>query len=219
MIDTTHQISSVRRSIGSRTLEAGEARVLTISQAYDAELEDLWDACTNAERIPRWFLPISGELRLGGSYQFEGNAGGTIERCDPPKSFAATWVYGEETSWIEVRLTPEPDGGTRFELEHVAHVNDEMWAQFGPGAVGIGWDMGLVGLALHLASGQPVDRAEAEAWTASEEGRRFMSLSSERWCEASVAAGTDRAEAAAAAERVTAAYTATEPEPEPEPEP
>src|SRR5882724_8555264 len=28
-----------------------------------------WDAMTNAERIPRWFLPISADLRLSGRYQ------------------------------------------------------------------------------------------------------------------------------------------------------
>lgn len=38
----------------------------------------MWDACTDPERIPRWFLPISGDLRLNGRYQLEGNAGGAI---------------------------------------------------------------------------------------------------------------------------------------------
>ena len=94
MIDVTQQINSVRRTLGSRVLEGGEARSVTISQVYDTDPDDLWDACTNAERIPRWFLPVSGELKLGGQYQFEGNAGGTIERCDPPKSYAATWEFG-----------------------------------------------------------------------------------------------------------------------------
>jgi hypothetical protein len=41
----------------------------------------------------------------------------------------------------------------------------------------------------------------------SDEGRRFMTLSSERWGEASVAAGTPADEARAAAQRTTAAYT------------
>ncbi|MEH0841102.1 SRPBCC family protein [Micromonospora sp. CPCC 205711] len=208
MIDTTHQISAVRRTVGNRTLEASEARVLTISQTYDASLEDLWDACTNAERIPRWFLPVSGDLRLHGRYQFEGNAGGTIERCDPPQSFAATWEYGDEVSWIEVRLTPEDDGRTRFTLEHVAHVDDERWAEFGPGAVGVGWDSGLLGLASHLAAdGSGVTPETAAAWIGSADGRRFMTASSEAWREASVAAGTDPEQARAAADRTTAAYT------------
>ncbi|SCG66970.1 SRPBCC family protein [Micromonospora inositola] len=208
MIDVTGQISAVERTVGSRTLPAGQARVSIISQTYDAPLEDVWDACTSAERIPRWFLPISGELRLGGRYQLEGNAGGIVERCDPPHRFAATWEYGGEVSWIEVRLSPAGEGRTRFELEHVAHVDDERWAEFGPGATGVGWDMGLLGLASHLAAdGSGVSPDQAAAWMGSDEGRQFMTLSSERWREASVAAGTPAEEARAAAQRTTAAYT------------
>jgi hypothetical protein len=47
------------------------------------------------------------------------------------------------------------------------------------------------------------------AWAASAEGREFMTLSSQRWCDASIAAGTDQADARAAADRTTAAYTTT----------
>lgn len=218
MIDVVEQVNAVRRQVGTRVLEAGEARTVTISQTYRATVEEVWDACTNPERIPRWFLPISGDLRLGGRYQLEGNAGGKVERCDPPTSFAATWEYGGGVSWIEVRLSAEPGGATRFELEHIAHVDDEQWAEFGPGAVGIGWDLGLVGLAIHLSSGRAVDPRESEAWMASDDGRQFISLSSERWYEASVAAGTDDADARAAADRTTAAYTAPAPTPDPAPD-
>jgi uncharacterized protein YndB with AHSA1/START domain len=206
MIDVIHQISSVDRQVGSRTLGAGEARTLTVSRVYDTAPEDLWDACTNPERISRWFLPISGDLRPGGRYEFQGNASGTIERCEPPHSVAATWEYGGETSWIELRLTPETDGRTRFALEHIAHVDDELWTQFGPGAVGIGWDQALIGLTLHLTS-EPPEREAVEAWQASDDGRRFTRLSSERWAEASIAAGTDAAEAQAAAARTTDFYS------------
>ena len=208
MIDATGQISAVRRQLGQRVLEAGEARVMTISQTYDASLEDLWDACTNPERIPRWFMPISGDLRLHGRYQLVGNASGTVERCDPPKGFAATWEYGEEVSWIEVRLTPAGDGQTRFELEHVAHVDQDRWDQFGPGAVGVGWDLALLGLASHLAAdGSGVTPEESQAWAVSAQGQAFATASSERWGEASVAAGTDAEAARAAVQRTTAFYT------------
>ncbi|MEO3809334.1 SRPBCC family protein [Sphaerisporangium sp. B11E5] len=208
MIDTSEQISAVQRTIGSRVLEAGEARVLTATQTYDAPIEDVWDALTNIERIPRWFLPVTGELKVGGSYQFEGNAGGTIERCDPPSSFAATWEFGGQVSWIEVTLTSAPAGGTTFRLEHIASVDDGMWTQFGPGAVGIGWDMGILGLAGHLGTGASIPPGKsAEEWAASDDGKRFMALSSDRWADASIAAGTDEAEARAAAARVLAMYT------------
>ena len=93
MIDVKHQINEVRREVGAKVLEAGEARVVTISQTYEGSLHDVWDACINPERIPRWFLPVSGDLRLGGHYQLEGNAGGKRSTawpgtCWPPNS---TW--------------------------------------------------------------------------------------------------------------------------------
>src|SRR3979490_353314 len=116
MIEVAHQINAVRRQVGTCVLEAGEARTITISQTYDAAIDDVWDACTNPERIPRWFLPVSGDLLLGGRYQLQGNAGGQFARGAPTKSFAATWEDGGNISWIEVRLMTEPEGGTRFEL-------------------------------------------------------------------------------------------------------
>ncbi|HEX9032728.1 MAG TPA: SRPBCC family protein [Streptosporangiaceae bacterium] len=207
MIDVIHQINAVQRQVGSRVLAAGEARTVTISQRYQASIEDLWDACTDAERIARWFLPVSGELRPGGRFQIEGNASGTVQQCDPPKGFSATWEYGGDTTWIEVRLEAESEEWTRLELEHIAHIDDERWAQFGPGAVGIGWDMGFMGLARHLSSGRAVDREQSGAWVTSPEGVQFMTLSSQSWRDASVAAGTSEDQARAAADRVTAAYT------------
>lgn len=206
MIDVAHHISQIRREVGSRSLEAGEARVSTITRVYDTDPADLWDACTNPERIPRWFMPVSGDLGVGGRYQLEGNAGGVVERCDPPRSFAATWEYGDQVSWIEVRIEPAGDGA-RLRLEHMAHVDDELWDQFGPGATGVGWDLGLLGLSLHLTSGETVDPAAVAEWMQSDEGRECVALSSQAWCDASIAAGTEPAAAKEAAERTTAFYT------------
>ena len=213
MIDVDQQINSVRRTVGTRVLEAGQAHTVTISRTYPNAIEEVWDACTNAERIPRWFLPVSGELRLGGHYQLQGNAGGTIERCDPPKGFFATWEFGGTMSWIEVRLTAEAADETRLEIEHIAHVGDERWAEFGPGAVGIGWESAVIGLTLHLSGRPAVDPKNSMAWAVSGEGKRFMRLSGERWCEAHIASGGDEAEARAMAERTVAVYTGAPGEP------
>jgi uncharacterized protein YndB with AHSA1/START domain len=208
MIDVTHQINSVRRTVGTRVLEAGEARVVILSQSYATDVGDLWDACTNIERIPRWFLPITGDLRVGGQYQLEGNANGTVLTCDPPREFTATWEYGGNVSWIGVRFANEGPERSRLELEHIAHVDDDMARQFGPGAVGIGWDLGLVGLAIHLSSGQALDPSFGQQWTVSEDGQRFMKLSGEEWYAANVAGGEDPAVARASADRCAAAYLA-----------
>jgi len=209
-MDVAHEVNAVERMVGKRTLAAGTARTVTLSRTYDSRIGDVWKACTELDRIQRWFLPISGDLRVGGRFQIEGNASGTVEACDPPRSFTSTWEFGGEVSWIELSLSSEGDR-TRLQLRHIAHVDDERWMQFGPGAVGVGWDLTMLGLGRNLASGLPLDPSVAAAWSTSEEGRQFMSLSSERWREASVAAGADRAAAEAAAERTTAFYTGSDP--------
>lgn len=208
MIDVAEQINAVSRHLGTRVFGPGEARVSIVTQTYDADVDDVWDACTNPERLPRWFLPVTGELTVGGHYQLEGNAGGTVERCDPPKSFFATWEFNGMVSWIEVRVAPESDGRTRLELEHIAHVDDNLWSAFGPGAVGVGWDLAFWGLANHLAPGRPAVTPEnAEAWVMSPEGITFVKGAAEAWRVAHVESGTDEETATAASERVTAFYT------------
>src|SRR5437879_817894 len=87
-------------------------------------------------------------------------------------------------------------GTVGLELEHGAHVDCDLWDQFGPGAVGVGWDLALLGLGRHLDAGAAVDRAASAAWTASEEGEAFVRRSSDDWGRASIAAGTDQAAAA-----------------------
>ena len=82
-----------------------------------------------------------------------------------------------------------------------------------PGAVGIGWDMTLLGLAQHLGGAPAVTPENAMEWMLSEEGKSFMTASGERWREADIAAGTDAAAATAASDRCIAAYTAS-PSPE-----
>ncbi|MFC4857441.1 SRPBCC domain-containing protein [Actinophytocola glycyrrhizae] len=212
MIDVAEQINAVSRHVGSRVFGPGEARVSTISQTYDADVDDVWDACTSPERLPRWFLPVTGDLKVGGRYQLEGNAGGTVERCDPPKSFFATWEFNGMVSWIEVRVAPESDGGTRLELEHVAHVEDNLWSEYGPGAAGIGWDLAFWGLASYLSSGHPtMSPEEGEAWAMSPEGVGFVKAVAERWRAAHVESGADEEAARAAAQRVTAFYTTPPP--------
>ena len=218
MFDIDPQISAVRREVDTRERDGREAKVVTISQAYDTDVDDLWDACTNPERLPRWFAPVTGELRLGGRYQIEGNASGTVEQCDPPKRFNITWEYDGDVSWVEVRLSPEADGGARFELEHTALVDDERWAEFGPGAVGLGYDISLASLARHLATGSVTSAAtdavatnyqEAMEWWGSAEGKRFLTEAGERWYAADVAGGTPAETARGAADRCIAAYTAS----------
>jgi uncharacterized protein YndB with AHSA1/START domain len=190
MIDVTHEIEAVQREVGTGRIPAGKGHTVRLQRTYATDVEDVWNALTTPERISRWFLPVSGDLRLGGTYQFEGNAGGEIQECDRPNRLKATWVFGPgPASEVEVRLSPVDDGtATRFELIHTAVVPDEMWNEYGPGAVGVGWEGGLLGLELHLRGGSVGDPI---AWQVSDEGRDFNTRASTAWGEASRAAGAD----------------------------
>lgn len=203
MNDLIAELERVRRAVGSATAGGGPAHVVELRRVYDAPVPDVWDVCTNPERIPRWFVPISGDLRLGGRFQLEGNAGGEVTECQPPRRLAVTWEFGGDVSLVTVDLAPAAGGATELCLRHFVGDNDH-WATYGPGAVGVGWDLGLLGLALYLRTGASVD--DPQAFVSSPEGRAFMRGSAADWGAAHAAAGTPAATAKEAAARTSAAY-------------
>jgi uncharacterized protein YndB with AHSA1/START domain len=213
-VDPVATAGLVTREIHSGSRDGAPTKIAIARRIYLTDQADLWDALTNGERIPRWFLPISGDLEVGGRYQLEGNAAGVVERCDEPKSFAVTWEMGPMVSWLEVTLTPA-DGGTTLELHHEAPVDPDLWGQFGPGAVGVGWDLGLIGLGLHIESGAPVDPAGGLAFPTSPDGVEFVRRAAAGWADAAIEDGDEPGPAHESAERTVAFYT-TVPEDAPE---
>lgn len=208
--DTAAHAAMVVRKVEDVTHAGQPCRVVVASRPYATDIDDLWNAITDKARIPRWFAPVEGDLELGGKYQIKGNAGGTVSACDPPRSFALTWEFGGGVSWVEVELTEDGDQ-TQLTLKHIAPrdgKSEEFWDQFGPGAVGVGWDLSLLGLAWHLETGDSVQEQFAEAtWPSSAEGRAFVGTSSDGWAAASIAYGTDEAAARRAATATTAFFT------------
>lgn len=206
----THVLGAEFRRVENREHLGQPALVAIATRTYDTTVEDLWNAITTPQRLARWFTPVEGDLRLGGRYQLQGNASGTITRCDPPEALEVTWEFAGATSWVHVRLTRDGQRA-RLALEHIAHrdaIGKEHLEKFGPGAVGIGWDLSLHGLALHLAAADgAVDRGAAEAWMRSSEGKAFMRACGEAWGAAHAASGEDPDEARARAERTIAFYT------------
>jgi len=109
--DIVDQIQRTHRELTSGRIPAGDGRAVILRRTYRADIEDVWQACTDPERLSRWFLQVTVAPKVGGHYQLEGNAGGEILRCDPPRLLAVTWVFGEnitdkDISEVEVRLTP-----------------------------------------------------------------------------------------------------------------
>lgn len=205
--DIAGLIGAVTREVRNIEYEGKPAAMVIASRSYDTGIDDLWDAISNAERLPRWFAPVAGEFKLGGRYQITGNASGTITKCEPPRELSLTWEFGGGVSWVNVFLRAEGTDRTRLELQHIAHP-EAHWEMFGPGAVGVGWELGLMGMARHLQDPTAMRPPEAdEAWAASADAKLFMKLSSEGWRDAAIAAGEDAAHAREAAQRTRKFYS------------
>ena len=140
-------------------IPAGEARVAVFRRSYQTTVEDLWGACTNPERLGRWYVPVTGDLRVGGSFQQVNMGGGTILVCDAPHLLKLS--LGDGADEIEVRLSPGPEAGTAvLELQHATtlashdiggRVFDAIFCMGG------GYYPRLLALDLHLRGSLPED--------------------------------------------------------------
>ena len=102
--DAAIHLAAIERSVSSLERDGRPAHAVTIARSFETTGGDLWDAVTSSERLAQWFLPVSGQFEPGGRYQFRGFAGGLITACEPPSSLALTWEFGEDVSWVEVRV-------------------------------------------------------------------------------------------------------------------
>lgn len=187
MRDMLEELAAAHRAVGRRAGQDGEVVAVQLRRSYDAEPADVWDAVTDPDRLARWFSPVSGELRLGGTFQVEGNAAGEVLQCAPPEHFRVTW--GGPTSLVDVRLTADGDG-TVVELEHSVPIEI---AQSGAGAlfVGPGWDVGVLALGLFL-HGEGI--GDPAAWESSPEVQRYSAGVIDAWSEVALASGTTTAD-------------------------
>ena len=202
--DVAEHLEAVERRVFSPERAGDPALAVTLSRRFGAPAEALWKAVTDPERLRRWFMPVSGELRLGGRYQFEQNAGGTITACRPPSYLALTWEFAGDVSWVEVLVSNDEAKGGRLSLTHTLRPSAH-WDEYGPGATGLGWELGLLGLANHVV--RPSEpKLDEVAFATSPEGRVFIADSGAAWGQAAVAAGTALDVAKAAADRTTAFY-------------
>lgn len=68
-IDVARVLGLVARSVRNFERNGKPASAVTLTRLYDTSVDDLWDAVTSRERIPRWFAAVEGDLQLGGRYQ------------------------------------------------------------------------------------------------------------------------------------------------------
>jgi uncharacterized protein YndB with AHSA1/START domain len=181
--DVLEELAATAREVARRGVGDDELIAVTLRREYPAEVEDVWQAVTDPRRLARWFAPVTGDLREGGSFAAEGNADGEIRECVPPHTLTLTW--GGPVSLVRVRLSAAA-GNTTLELEHTVPA---AFAGSGAGAlyVGPGWDVALLALSLWLR-GELVD--DPATWEASAEVREVNAGSIEAWVATVTASAT-----------------------------
>lgn len=207
-VDVMTQIGAVDRAVSDRDHNGKTRRVVSASRTFTTSPDDLWEAITKPERLARWFGSVSGDLRLGGSFQIKGNAKGEITVCKPPETLAVTWkMYGDE-SWVQAQLSPCNDG-TLLEVEHILsrRLFDRLyWSWYGAGATGVGWELWLLGLDQYVASGSATTD-NLEHWRLTDEGKDYLERSTNAWGRAEIAHGEREATAMKRAARACAFYS------------
>jgi uncharacterized protein YndB with AHSA1/START domain len=191
-VDFSEALGAVDREV----VRGDDQITLRMRRRYDGSAADVWDAITTADRLARWFAPVSGDLREGGKFEVKDQAAGSILRCDPPRLLKVT--YGGEASIVEVRLEADGDA-TALTLEHSVPLE---FAGSGAGALyaGPGWDVAFLGLGLYLADQEVGDPA---AWEGSLDVQRYSQQVIDAWAEA--ASGTATEEEIAGAVQVARA--------------
>ena len=170
ILDIAQQIGAVRRDVA----EDGDIVRVQMDRRYPSSMADVWDALTDPDRIRRWMLPISGDFRVGGHFQLEGNAGGEILRCERPTVLRVT--FGDPSSLVEVRLAMDGPG-TVLTLEHTVP-RSLAGGVAGALYVGPGWDGALLGLGLYLDGQMSEDPVAAAN---SPEAQEFSAESVSAW--------------------------------------
>jgi uncharacterized protein YndB with AHSA1/START domain len=201
IIDIAEQIGAISREVSRQHTESGETVAVTMQRRYPADPADVWQAITDPERVRRWFLPLTGDLREGGNFELEGNASGDIVKCEPPRHLVVT--FGGESSIVDVQLSGDGQQ-TLLKLTHSVPVE---LAGSGAGAlyVGPGWDGALMGIALYLAGEAPEDPVAAAN---SPQVQDFNVSSIKEWVASIEASGTADGDAISAAQQASLAQFA-----------
>lgn len=148
---TSDRMGAVNRPLGSVRAVDGKA-VVRMEDRYRTDIDDLWSALTDPQRLARWVARVDGDLRLGGEFHarftssWEGP--GRIELCEPPRRLLVTMNPGQDDQTvIDVELVPDGDM-TRLVIEERGLSLSEA------AGYGAGWQAHVEDLAAHLG-GRP----------------------------------------------------------------
>ncbi|MBV9281543.1 MAG: SRPBCC domain-containing protein [Chloroflexi bacterium] len=89
--------------------------VVRIEDRFDTEINDLWSALTDPDRLARWLGQVEGDLRLGGEFRatffasgWEGT--GRIEACEPRRQLLVRTQHVRAPYDLVTEVTLTADG-------------------------------------------------------------------------------------------------------------
>jgi uncharacterized protein YndB with AHSA1/START domain len=148
------------RTTGTMRALDQQRGAIRVEDVYDTDIDDLWAACTEPERLARWIAEVSGDLHVGGtinaSFTSSWTGPGRIEACDRPHHLLLTMEPGtDDASQIEAWLTTE-GAKTRLAVEERGLPLAQLYFH------GAGWQAHLEDLGHTLIGGQSKWKAR---WT------------------------------------------------------
>ena len=79
--------------LGSLHSVDGEG-VVRMQDRFETEIDDLWGALTEPDRLAQWYGEVEGELSQGGEFRvriaLSGERTGQVEVCEPPQRLLLT---------------------------------------------------------------------------------------------------------------------------------
>ena len=102
------------RILGSLRSADGKG-VVRMEDRFDTDIDDLWSALTDPQRLARWYGEVEGDLRPGGEYRFRlyasGSEGtGRVEACEPSQRLLLTIKDPDEPDEGVIEVTLAADG-------------------------------------------------------------------------------------------------------------
>jgi len=160
----TGSASPGTRILGSLRSADG-AGVVRIEDRYDTDIDDLWSAITDPDRLARWFGEVDGELSHGGAFRVHipdaGERTGQVDACEPSQRLVVTTRETDESYrrgqgvppfdavW-DITLTADGDQ-TILVIEVKGMPRDKI------AFYGAGWQIHAENLAAYLAGREPDD--------------------------------------------------------------
>jgi uncharacterized protein YndB with AHSA1/START domain len=168
--DPKTAIKGALHSVGGNALVRMEGR-------YDTDIDDLWSALTDPQRLARWYGRVEGDLRVGGEFsafvhgsQWEGR--GRIDVCEPPTQLRVTTSEeGGPEEVVTADLVAE-GGHTVLTIDVRGMPLDKIWAY------GAGWQLHVEDLTAHLAGRDGTDFGTAwlARWDEAQRSYREMTV-------------------------------------------